>query len=221
MKKGYTHIAALLDKSGSMANLRKDVIGGFNSFLEENKKVEGKCTLTLIQFDYSPFKAISAREDGYAVYCRNENIHSVKPLNESTYFPRGATAYLDAIGKLIDDTGAYLNSLLEEEKPEKVIFYIFTDGLENDSVKYSSEEISLKIKHQTEVYNWQFTFLGANMDAISAASDIQIPMRGALTYNVNNMQEVWGMLSKNVVNYRNGSLEALCYSDEQREAAIK
>jgi hypothetical protein len=220
MKKGYTHIAALLDKSGSMGSLRKDVIGGFNTFLSENKKVEGECTLTLVLFDYSPFNT-SVREDGYETYCSNANINLVNPLNESTYVPRGATAYLDAIGKLIDDTGEYLNSLSEEEKPEKVIFYIFTDGLENDSVKYSKEEISLKIKHQTEVYNWQFTFLGANMDAVSAAADIQIPMRGALTYNVNNMQEVWGLLSKNVAKYRAGDLEVLCYSDEQRETAIR
>lgn len=155
MKAGYTHIAIVLDRSGSMAAIKTETEGGFNSFIEAQKKVPGECSVTLAQFD-----------DQYEI------VYSLKPVAEVPLLelrPRGFTSLLDAIGKTIVDTGEVLNRLSEGAKPEKVIFLIVTDGAENSSKEYRDPaKIREMIAHQKKTYSWEFVFLAGNIDQLSA-----------------------------------------------------
>lgn len=168
MQKDLTEIAYVLDRSGSMQTLASDAIGGFNSFLEGQKKLEGRANFTLVLFDHE-----------YQVVHQSVDIQQVPPLDERTYIPRGQTALLDAIGRTIDDLGARLARMPEEERPAKVIVAIFTDGLENASRVYTNERLAESIKHQQEKYSWEFLFLAANQDAIATASQMSIPTTNA------------------------------------------
>lgn len=154
-----------------MGCLRNAAIEGFNEFLQAQQKAEGEAWLTLIQFD-----------DQYEVWARAVPVREVKPLDHSTYQPRGSTALLDAIGRTIDEAGRRLAELPEAERPGKVIVAIMTDGLENASARYSHREIAKMIAHQRSKYSWEFLFLGANQDAIATASSLNISARDAATY---------------------------------------
>ncbi len=171
MKQRYTHISFVLDRSGSMESVKDDTIGGFNQFLSEQKTVAGEATITLVQFD-----------DLYEYILEMTDIVVAKPLDEKTFVPRGWTALFDAIGRCIDETGAALSKLPESDRPERVIFVILTDGMENASRKYTRESIEDRISHQRDVYKWQFVFLGANQDAISSATSIGISAKSSMTY---------------------------------------
>jgi len=163
MKKGLVEIVFILDRSGSMASIKNDAIGGFNSFLEEQKKVPGEANLTLVLFDHE-----------YNLFYNGVKLQNAKPLDNSTYVPRGTTALLDAVGRTIDDVGVRLDSLPEEDRPEKVIVGILTDGFENASKDYTNTRISEMIDLQQKTYNWEFLYLGANQDAFSVAQSLNI-----------------------------------------------
>jgi hypothetical protein len=171
MQQRYTHISFVLDRSGSMESVKDDTIGGFNHFLSEQKTVAGKATITLVQFD-----------DRYEYILKMTDIAVAKPLDDKTFVPRGWTALFDAIGRCIDETGAALSKLPESDRPERVIFVILTDGMENASRQYNRESIEDRISHQRDVYKWQFVFLGANQDAISSATSIGIAAKASMTY---------------------------------------
>jgi hypothetical protein len=175
MNLDLTDITVLLDRSGSMDSVREDTIGGVNSFIEEQQKQPGKANLTLIQFD-------NQYEPNYVAI----DVQKADKLSRRTYSPRGSTRLLDAIGRAIDETGERLSLIPEEQRPGKVIFVIQTDGEENASTLYAGDEgrkrINEKITHQTERYNWQFVFLGANQDAITIAESIGIMAKSSLTY---------------------------------------
>jgi hypothetical protein len=147
MKPGYTHIAVVLDRSGSMQDVKTDTIGGFNSFLEDQKNLPGDATLTLIGFD-----------DHYETWRDFVALKDVQALDDATFVPRGMTALLDAIGRTITETGAHLEQLPENDRPEKVVMAIMTDGLENHSLKFNAHQIGELITHQRDVYKWQFLF---------------------------------------------------------------
>lgn len=229
MKKNHTDLNILLDGSGSMGSLREDVIGGISTLIKEQREVDSSsCSLTLVQFDYSPYYELTMQynEDrsGYQVIydvCDIKSVDTEKLSNE--YKPRGSTAYLDAIGKMIDDTGLRLTNTPEQDRPEKVVIVIFTDGMENASVKFSKREIAEKIKHQTDVYKWQFTFLGANFDAVSESQSLCIPKGSSLTYSAtstgvaNSLRSV----SANLLAYRGEERSSFEYTDEQRQSVIK
>jgi len=149
-------IVFIADRSGSMFQIREDAIGGFNTFIEDQRKVEGNADITLVLFD-----------DQYEVPYSNVDIKEVALLNEDTYQPRGSTALLDAIGTTITNVGDELKDLSEDQRPDKVIFCIITDGQENSSREYSRDTIKQMVEHQQEKYNWEFVFLAANMDAIA------------------------------------------------------
>lgn len=209
MKENYTDITVLLDRSGSMCSVRDDTIGGFNTFIEEQKKEEGYATFTLVQFDheYEPnFSAI--------------NIKEVQLLNKKTYMPRGATALLDALGRTIVETGQRLNDMKEEDRPENVIFVIQTDGQENASVEYNWEKISEMIKHQKDKYNWEFIFLGAGEDVIKQAGKIGIGFGSSLNYTNNSAgnDAMFKSLSKGMSAYRSGTSAKDFFDNEDREA---
>ncbi|MBI1338340.1 MAG: VWA domain-containing protein [Phycisphaera sp.] len=181
----FTHIAFLLDRTGSMDAIRSDAIGGFNTFVDDQKKAPapgsgapgsgapGKCSFTLVQFD---------SENPQEVIHDMAPIDHVPQLTEKTYVPRAATPLLDAMGHLIVNTGQRLANLPEHERPSRVIFVTLTDGQENASQEYDRRKIFEMIKHQREQYNWQFVFLAANQDAIATAEDIGIQQGKAMTF---------------------------------------
>lgn len=212
MKENYTDINIVLDRSGSMEAVKSDTIGGFNSFLSEQKAVEGEATITLVQFD-----------DVYEEVYKAVPIAEAKPLDTETFVPRGWTALLDAIGRTIIDTGKRLASIKEEERPENVIFVILTDGLENASREFDRQRISEMISHQRDVYNWEFVFLGANQDAIATAGDMGITQANALTYAANpaGTQAAFGSVAKNVAAYRMKVAASPAFSAEDREVQKK
>lgn len=162
--KNYSEIVVVLDRSGSMQAILEDAIGGFNSFLESQKSVPGDANLTLVLFN-----------DKYKFVLENVPLGMAKPLDKEIYVPHSTTALLDALGDTIDRAGAYLSGLPEDDRPNKVIFAILTDGLENASHRFTREQIFDKITHQREVYKWEFIFLAANQDAIQAGMSIGVP----------------------------------------------
>lgn len=171
MQNDLTEIAYVLDRSGSMQTLASDAIGGFNSFISEQKQVEGRANFTLVLFDHD-----------YQVIHKNVDIQQVPELDARTYVPRGQTAMLDAVGRTIHELGAHLAAQHESERPGKVIIAIFTDGLENASKSYNHEQLAAMIKHQQEKYSWEFIFLAANQDAIASAAKIAIPATAAFNF---------------------------------------
>ena len=183
MKK-YTHIIAILDKSGSMAPIIDDTIGGFNTFLEEQKSIKEDATLTLVQFN-----------DKCETIYSDVPLKHAAPLTRETFVPKGWTSLNDALATVINQVGLKLASKPEHERPSKVMFLILTDGAENTSKEFGGEhglaKLSGMIKHQSEKYSWNFTFLGANLDSqkvaikynISAANSINFSSDGIGTRN--------------------------------------
>lgn len=214
MKTGYTHVTIVLDRSGSMASTKEDVIGGFNRLLEDQKKVKGEATITLNQFD-----------DQYETVIDSADIQSAKKLTDKTFIPRGSTALLAAIGRSVDETGAMIKAKHEHDRPEKVIMVIITDGQENHSnyVEWAKDRtkaaISAKIKHQTDVYKWEFVFIGANQDAISEAADIGIGASNAMDYAANAVgtQAVYMATASNMRSFREGRKSSMSWTDDQRD----
>jgi uncharacterized protein YegL len=165
-----TEIIFVIDKSGSMSHLAGDTIGGFNGFIESQKAIDGKATLTTVLFDTS-----------WRILHDGVDLREVKSMTNSDYVAGGGTAMLDAIGEIInrvqdrhDELGA--------EKPEEVLFVITTDGEENSSRKFTKNQIEKMIKHQTNGHGWKFMFLGANMDAVKEAESIGIDKDYATGY---------------------------------------
>ena len=171
MKKGLTELVFILDRSGSMRGLESDTIGGFNSMVDKQKRESGEALITTVLFD-----------DRYEVIHDRFRMDMIRPLTDKEYFARGCTALLDAVGKTIDKIGRIQKYLPEEERAEKVIFVITTDGLENSSREYSYYRLQEMIKHQKEMYNWEFIFLGANMDAVTEARKFGISEDRAVTF---------------------------------------
>ena len=171
MNKNLTELVFVLDRSGSMSSMVKEAMGGFNVFLEEQKKVEGEAKLTVVLFDHE-----------YTLLCNGKNIKEVEPLTDSTYSPRGTTALLDAVGRVVDDIGKRLAATPEEQRPGKVLIAILTDGQENASKDYKKHKIHEMIKHQTSKYAWEFLFLAANQDAFAEAQLLGISFQNTSNY---------------------------------------
>lgn len=147
--KNLVEVIAIIDCSGSMYSLIDDTIGGFNSFVEEQKKGTGKVLLSLIQFD-----------DRYQIDYEAKDINDVKPLCRDTYKPSGGTALFDAVSRTVNSVGARLAAQAEETRPGTVIFLVITDGMENSSKEFSQAKVSDMVKHQIEKYNWEFIYMG-------------------------------------------------------------
>ncbi len=161
MKENLTEIIFILDRSGSMASLVDDTIGGYNAYITSQQKEPGEAYLTTVLFD-----------DKYALLHDHVNIQEVKPLTNKEYFPAGCTALMDAIGRTINSVGERLSNTPEEERPAHVIFVITTDGYENSSHEFTKEQVKQMIRHQEEKYSWQFIFIGAGIDAYAEAESI-------------------------------------------------
>jgi len=193
MKENLTEIVFILDRSGSMSNLTNDTIGGFNSFVETQKQEDGEAVLTTVLFD-----------DQYEVLHDGVDIKSVEKLTNKQYFARGMTALLDAIGKTINTVGERLSKTEENDKPSKVIFVITTDGQENSSREFTQAKVKEMIELQTNQYNWQFLFLGANIDAVDTAQNFGIQGQFASNYTASSVgtDSLYSTLSKSVASYR-------------------
>ena len=210
MKKDLTDITVVLDRSGSMSDIITDTIGGFNTFLKEQQSQPGEALFTLTQFD-----------NEYEIVHDGIDIKKVPKLNNKTYIPRGSTALLDALGRTIISVGNRLSNMNEEDRPEKVIFVILTDGEENDSREFTYEKVNEMINHQRDVYNWDFIFLGANQDAIQTGANLGIGRGCSLTYASNSIgtQNAFKSVSQNMSIYRSSNFSGKqdnYFSDEDR-----
>ena len=171
MKKGLTEIVFILDRSGSMTGLEADTIGGYNSMIDKQKTEEGEALISTVLFDG-----------------QTEVLHDRVPLDkiehitEKEYYVRGSTALLDAIGGAIHHIGNIHKYARDEDVPEKTLFIITTDGMENSSREYSYDKVKKMVERQKKKYNWEFIFLGANIDAVSVADRFGVSSSRAVTY---------------------------------------
>ena len=163
MRKGLTEVVFILDRSGSMSGLEADTIGGFNSMIAKQKKEEGEAYISTVLFD-----------DTCEVLYDRVPVNKVEPMNDNQYYVRGCTALLDAIGGAIHHIVNVHKYAREEDRPEKTLFIITTDGMENASRQYSYEKVKEMVERQKEKYGWEFLFLGANIDAIDVAGKFGI-----------------------------------------------
>ena len=167
-----TEIVFIIDRSGSMYPLIDDTIGGFNSFIESQKKLKGKAYLTTVLFGNN-ITNLHNRVD----------LQEITPMTKSQYIAGGQTALLDAIGFTIDEVQKRIDNSKSNDRPDKVICAIITDGEENSSKVYNREKVEAMIKHQTLCHNWEFIFLGATMDTVRVAMEIGIVNTVAYTAN--------------------------------------
>lgn len=199
----YTHIAVLLDRSGSMQTIKGDTEGGFAAFLADQRKQPGRATLALSQFD-----------DTYEVVYGPTDIQAVEPL---VLIPRGSTALLDGMGRFITSTGEWLASLPENERPGNVVFVTITDGHENASREWTREKVFAKVKEQTDSFGWTFLFLAANQDAIQAGASLGVKAGTSLTYDSQNVGATYVSMSRSVSRTRLGGSAA--FTQAERDAS--
>lgn len=208
----YTKIITILDESGSMHATRKDTIGGYNNFIEEQRKIPGTADITLYTFSNKARSVLN-----------NVSIHKDEALiSLDQYVPKGNTALYDAVGRAITETGKILSAIPEQWRPAKVVVVIITDGEENASTDYTREQIKKMIEHQSSVYSWQFVFLGANQDAFAESAKIGISRGSTMSYipDSHNIEQYTKSLSASVGRYRAGG-QSVGFTPEEQEAALK
>ena len=172
MKNNITELVFILDRSGSMAGLESDTIGGFNAMIEKQKKEDGECYISTVLFD-----------NVSEVLHDRVKITDIRPMTENEYTVRGCTALIDALGGAIHHIGNIHKYARPEDVPEHTMFIITTDGMENASQRYSSEQVKRMIERQKEKYGWEFLFIGANIDAVETAKRYGINEDRAVNYN--------------------------------------
>jgi len=171
MKNNITELVFILDKSGSMCGMEEDTIGGFNSMIEKQKKLDGKVYVSTVLFSNNS-QVLHDRVD----------IEKIEPMTEMQYNVGGSTALFDAIGSAIKHIGNVHKYAREEDVPQHTMFIITTDGMENASHTYSSAEVKKMISRQEEKYGWEFLFVAANIDAVETARNIGIRKERAANY---------------------------------------
>lgn len=171
IKNGITEMVFIIDRSGSMAGMEEDTIGGFNAMIEKQKKLDGKCYVSTVLFS-----------NRSSVLHDRVDIQKIEPMTEREYSVGGGTALLDAIGGAIHHIGNVHKYARNEDVPEHTIFVITTDGMENASCEYDSERVKQMIRHQEERYGWEFLFVAANIDAVETARNIGIRRERAANY---------------------------------------
>lgn len=225
-QQNYTHIIFVLDRSGSMQSVQDDTIGGFNKFLEDQRSVPGKATVTTILFNAGVtyqqrnnvyhtrgacrLPAVVANVDCWPAggwYLKPHNfvdVNDVPQLSHETYQPAGGTALLDACRRAIEEEGQQLAAMHESQRPSQVICVIMTDGQENMSQKTTREQLQNIVKHQREVYSWEFVFLGANQDAFAEATSFGVHAGNAINYTSSGdgTRSAFGSLSRSMKAYR-------------------
>ena len=205
-------IAVILDRSGSMGSVKESTIDNFNEFMESQRTVVRDADVRLIQFD-----------DHYdLVY--STSLKDAPKLTLETFVPRGSTALHDAIGRTIDDLGVEFAARPDKLRPNKVVVLILTDGYENASKKYTQNQVADKIKHQQDVYKWQFVFMGATQDAVLTARNYNILAGHAIATNITDLWKystAVRTVSANIAAYANSfdpSAVIPDFTEEQRKA---
>ncbi|WP_338469731.1 hypothetical protein R4Z10_13025 [Niallia sp. XMNu-256] len=195
MTRNRTELVFILDKSGSMAELEGDTIGGFNAMLKKQQKAEGEAFVTNVLFDHR-----------YTLLHDRMPIKGVLPMTEKDYEVEGTTALLDAIGITIQKMIHIQKRTLVEERSNQILFVITTDGMENASREYTTDQIKKMIEYQKQNDDWNFLFLGANIDAISTASQFGIDEDFAVDYHADSAgtQLNYEAVSEAVINLRSG-----------------
>ena len=188
-----TELVFILDRSGSMAGLEDDTIGGFNSMLRKQKEEAGEAYVSTVLFD-NRTDVIHDRVD----------LRQIQPLTRKDYYVRGCTALLDAVGKAVHHIRNVHKYAREEDRPEKTLFVITTDGMENASREYTYDRVKEMIHHQQEKYGWEFIFLGANMDAAREAARFGIDRENAVDYHADcqGTAVIYDAVSEAVCNVR-------------------
>ena len=201
----FTEIVFILDRSGSMAGLEEDTIGGFNSLIQKQKKEDGKAVVSTVLFD-DKCKVLHDRKD----------LKEIAPLTEEDYYVRGCTALLDAVGGAIHHIGNVHKYARAEDRPERTLFIITTDGMENASRKYGYEKVKRMNERQKERYGWEFLFLGANMDAVSVAGRFGIAPERAVRFHCDEKgtELNYRVLSETIANVRCGAPLGTSWKEE-------
>lgn len=201
----FTEIVFILDRSGSMAGLEADTIGGFNSLIQKQKREDGKAVVSTVLFD-----------DKCEVLHDRKDLIEIAPLTEEDYYVRGCTALLDAVGGAIHHIGNVHKYARAEDRPEKTLFIITTDGMENASRKYGYEKVKRMLERQKERYGWEFLFLGANMDAVSVAGRFGIAPERAVRFHCDEKgtELNYRVLSETIANVRCGAPMEASWKEE-------
>ena len=171
MRKGLTEVVFILDRSGSMGGLEADTIGGFNSMIEKQRKEEGEAYISTVLFD-----------DQTEVIYDRVPVGKAEPMTDRQYYVRGCTALLDALGGAIHHIANVHKYAREEDRPEKTLFIITTDGMENASRTYDYKKVREMVEREKKEYGWEFLFLGANIDAIEVAGRFGVSANRAINY---------------------------------------
>ena len=209
MRKGLTEIVFILDRSGSMGGLEADTIGGYNSLIEKQKKEEGEAYISTVLFD-----------DACEVLHDRVGLNQIKPMTDNEYYVRGCTALLDAIGGAIHHIGNVHKYARDEDRPEKTLFIITTDGQENSSRRYTYEKVKHMVERQKEKFGWEFLFLGANIDAIEVAGRFGIGADRAVNYECDSVGTAvnYKVLSKAVSQVRASAVcPSMALSEDWKE----
>ena len=172
MKKNLTEMVFILDRSGSMGGLESDTVGGFNAMTEKQKKAEGDAYVATVLFN-THSKVLHDRVD----------VRQIRPMTQADYCVGGCTALLDAVGDAIHHIGNVHKYARPEDVPEKTVFVITTDGMENASHRYTYDKVRRMIEKEKEKYGWEFIFLGANIDALQEAARFGIDADRAANYH--------------------------------------
>ena len=176
MKNNISELVFVLDRSGSMSGLESDTVGGVNSVIKKQREVEGKCFVTTVLFNHT----------SETVHDRVE-LEEVRPMTEKDFVVGGSTALLDALGNTIKHIKNIHRYARPEDVPEHTIFVIMTDGMENASHRFGSDEIKAMIEHQKEASGWEFLFLAANIDAVQTAARMGIGADRSVNYNADRV----------------------------------
>ena len=205
MNSNLTELVFILDRSGSMAGLEADTVGGFNAMLERQKKEAGTALLSAVLFS-----------DRSEVLYDRVNLQKVEPMTDAQYRVGGCTALLDAIGGAVHHMRNVHKYAREEDRPAKTVFVITTDGMENASRRYTYEQVQRMVTEARETYGWEFLFLGANMDAISAARRFGISENRAVRYECDREGTAlnFDVVSKTIGHFRAGAPIKADWSDE-------
>lgn len=196
MKKNCTELVFILDRSGSMAGLERDTIGGFNAMIEKQKKQEGECLVNTVLFS----------NDAEVIHDRVP-LERIEPMTDRDYTVGGCTALLDAIGGAIRHISTVYKYARPEDVPEHTLFVITTDGMENASRRFSADEVRAMIERQKREHGWEFLFVGANIDAVQTAKRFGIAEDRAVNYHADckGTRVVYETLSKAVCSIRNSA----------------
>lgn len=202
MREDLTEVIFVLDRSGSMGSCRDGTIEGFNSFLSEQEGMAGEVRISLYQFD-----------DEYESVFEHELLENAPLLTHDTFVPRGMTALHDAVGKTITNIKTRISNMREEDRPSRVIFVIVTDGDENSSTEFNQDTVKLLIEEGTKE-GWTFTYIGANQDAVLAASSMGISAGNTANYISSDVgtRSAFNAINNGVIRCTNMGVQASCQS---------